>query len=117
MFGLSKEQFMSFLRHTITFVGGLIVAKGQMDPGTVETIGGIVITLAGVLWGIFSPDKDLTSEHVVMANLGEEKKVAIDKIIAAEAPPKVKSEIVVQPGGEVQMKSKLGPIPNEGSSA
>jgi 6-phosphogluconolactonase/glucosamine-6-phosphate isomerase/deaminase len=60
----------------------------------------------------------MTSEHVVMANLGEEKKDAIDKIIAAPAPPKAKSEIVVQPGGEVQMKTKVGvSIPNEGSSA
>lgn len=107
MFGMNKEQFMSFLRHLITFVGGLIVAKGGMDPGTVETIGGVVITLAGMLWGMFSPDKNVTTEHVVMANLGEEKKSAIDKIIAAPVPPKPKSEVTVT------VKPTLGPSGTE----
>lgn len=109
MFGMNKEQFMSFLRHLITFVGGLIVAKGGLDPSTVETIGGVIITIAGMLWGIFSPDKNITTEHAVMANLGEEKKQAIDKIISAPVPPKQKTEVTVtvKPtlgpgGGEVQ---------------
>ena len=108
MSGISKEQFLSFLRHIITFVGGIIVAKGNLDPSTVETISGVIITIAGLLWGILSPDKGVTTEHVVMANLGEEKKEAIDKIIAAPTPPKVKSEVTVSQG-EVQIKPKTPP--------
>lgn len=109
MFGMNKEQFMSFLRHVITFVGGIIVAQGGMDPTTVETLGGVVITLAGLIWGVFSPDKGVTTEHVVMASLGEEKKEAIDKIIAAPTPPKVKSEVVVNQGA-VTIKPKTDPV-------
>jgi hypothetical protein len=108
MLGMNKEQFMSFLRHLITFVGGIIVAKGNLDPGTVETLSGIVITIAGLLWGMFSPDKGVTTEHVIMANLGEEKKEAIDKIIAAPTPAKPKTEISVNQG-QVTMQPKLPP--------
>ena len=108
MFGMNKEQFMSFLRHIITFVGGIIVAKGNLDPSTVETISGFIITMAGLLWGVFSPDKGVTTEHVILANLGEEKKEAIDKIIAAPTPPRVKSEVVVNQG-DVSIKPKAQP--------
>lgn len=49
---LSKEQLMGIVRHTLTFVGGLLIAKGVIDDATlVELIGGAT-TLAGAIWSI-----------------------------------------------------------------
>jgi hypothetical protein len=43
---------LGIIRHVLTFGGGLIVAKGWADNGTVETIVGAVVTLVGAVWSI-----------------------------------------------------------------
>lgn len=49
---ITREQFDGIIRHTLTFVGGIIVMKGLVDEALVtEAIGGI-ITLSGVIWSI-----------------------------------------------------------------
>lgn len=49
---VTKEQVLGIVRHTLTFVGGLLVMKGLVDETTVtEVIGGIV-TLTGTIWSI-----------------------------------------------------------------
>lgn len=49
---LSKEQLMGIVRHTMTFLGGLLIAKGLIDDATLlELIGGAT-TLAGAIWSI-----------------------------------------------------------------
>lgn len=54
---MNKEQFLGILRHTLTFVGGILVTKGLIDETlTSEIIGGI-ITLAGAVWSITSKTK------------------------------------------------------------
>lgn len=58
MLGLNKEQFLSFVRHVVTFVGGIIVAKGGLDPTAVETIGGVVVTIAGLIFGFADKQTD-----------------------------------------------------------
>lgn len=51
---LSKEQLMGLVRHTLTFVGGILVAKGLLDDATlVELVGG-ASTLAGAIWSIIA---------------------------------------------------------------
>lgn len=50
---MRKNQVMSIVRHTLTFVGGLLVAKGTLDEGTAHELGGAVVTVAGILWGLF----------------------------------------------------------------
>lgn len=85
MFEFNKEQFMGFLRHVITFVGGLIVAKGHLDPATIETVGGAIIALVGVLWSIFTPEKQPDTAATVMSKLGPAKTAAVKQIIAAPA--------------------------------
>ncbi len=50
---MKKDHFLSILRHTLTFAGGLLVAKGTIDEGTANELGGAVITVAGILWGLF----------------------------------------------------------------
>lgn len=49
---LTKEQVMGIIRHTLTFVGGIVVAKGLVDEATVTEIIGGVLTLTGAIWSI-----------------------------------------------------------------
>jgi len=51
---LTKEQVLGIIRHTLTFVGGIVVARGLVDETLVtECIGGI-LTLTGAIWSIVS---------------------------------------------------------------
>lgn len=94
MFGLNKEQFLGFLRHVITFIGALLLTKGNLDPGTVESISGAIVTIAGVLWSLFALEKQPMSADKVVATLGPARVAAVEKIIAAPSP-------VVRSTGEV----------------
>jgi len=49
---LSKERILGIVRHTLTFVGGLLIAKGLIDEATVTEIIGGVITLTGTIWSV-----------------------------------------------------------------
>jgi hypothetical protein len=49
---MKKEQALSMIRHTLTFVGGLLVMKGTIDEGTANEIAGAVVGLVGVVWGV-----------------------------------------------------------------
>jgi hypothetical protein len=49
-----KEQVLGLIRHALTFVGGIVIAKGYIDEAlTVEIIGG-VMTLVGAIWSVAS---------------------------------------------------------------
>jgi hypothetical protein len=48
----SKEQILGVVRHTLTFVGGILVMKGLVDETTVTEIIGGVMTLAGTIWSV-----------------------------------------------------------------
>ena len=52
MKNLSKEQVLGIIRHSLTFIGGIILAQGYIDQGTFDTIIGSVITLTGAIWSI-----------------------------------------------------------------
>jgi len=49
---LTKEQVLGIVRHTLTFVGGIVVAKGLIDETVVTEIIGGVLTLTGAIWSI-----------------------------------------------------------------
>ena len=49
---LSKEQVLGIVRHTLTFIGGIVVMKGLVDEATVTEIIGGVLTLAGTIWSV-----------------------------------------------------------------
>lgn len=48
--GVSQEQFTGFIRHVVTFVGGILVARGRVDAVTVETVSGVIVTITGLIW-------------------------------------------------------------------
>jgi hypothetical protein len=51
---LTKEQLLGILRHTLTFVGGILIAKGLIDEATATEIIGGVITLTGTIWSVIA---------------------------------------------------------------
>ena len=51
---LTKEQVLGIIRHTLTFVGGILIMKGIIDEGPVQEIIGGVITLTGTIWSVVS---------------------------------------------------------------
>lgn len=109
MFGINKEQFLSFFRHLVTFIGGALVAKGKLDPGSLETITGILVSLAGIVWGFLAPEKTMTAETVI-AKLEPEKVDAINKVIAAPSPPKPKATVTVNETGVEIKPAQFPPV-------
>lgn len=51
---LTKEQVLGLVRHTLTFIGGIVVMKGLIDETTVTEIIGGVVTLAGTIWSVIA---------------------------------------------------------------
>lgn len=49
-----KEQALGLIRHSLTFVGGILIAKGLITESlSFDVIGGIM-TLVGSIWSILS---------------------------------------------------------------
>ena len=51
---MDSTQITGIIRHAMTFLGGLAVARGLVDAGTAEQIAGAVVTLIGVAWSIYA---------------------------------------------------------------
>ena len=51
---LTKEQFLGIVRHSLTFIGGILIMKGIVDDALLNEIIGGVTTLAGAVWSIVS---------------------------------------------------------------
>lgn len=49
---MKKEQVLSVIRHTLTFVGGVLVAYNVVDDAFVGEFVGGILTLVGLVWGI-----------------------------------------------------------------
>lgn len=54
---LTKEQFLGIVRHTITFVGGILITKGYIDDSLLSEIAGVSTALAGIIWSIVAKTK------------------------------------------------------------
>ena len=52
-----KEQSLGLIRHVLTFVGGVVVAKGLVDESLFQEVLGGVMTLVGAVWSIASKKK------------------------------------------------------------
>jgi hypothetical protein len=51
---LTHEQVSGLIRHSLTFVGGILVMKGIVDEPVWAEISGAVLTLVGGIWSIIS---------------------------------------------------------------
>ena len=54
---LTKEQIIGIIRHSLTFVGGLLIMKGIVDEATLTEVTGGIITLVGTIWSIVEKNK------------------------------------------------------------
>jgi hypothetical protein len=54
---MKKEQVLGVIRHTLTFIGGLLVMKGIVDESILETIISGVLTLTGTIWSVVDKNK------------------------------------------------------------
>jgi len=54
---LTKEQVIGIIRHSLTFVGGLLIMKGIVDEATLTEVTGGIITLVGTIWSIVEKNK------------------------------------------------------------
>jgi hypothetical protein len=52
-----KEQTLGLIRHALTFVGGIIVAKGLVDESLIQEVTGAAMTILGAVWSILSKKK------------------------------------------------------------
>lgn len=51
---MKKEIVLGIIRHTLTFVGGILITKGLLDETLVSELTGAVLTLTGGIWSILS---------------------------------------------------------------
>jgi hypothetical protein len=54
---LTKEQILGIVRHSLTFIGGILITKGLIDEATLTEIIGGVITLTGTIWSVIVKNK------------------------------------------------------------
>ena len=50
---MTKEQIMGMVRHSMTFVGGILLAMGYVESTMWAEVSGAVMTLMGAAWSIY----------------------------------------------------------------
>jgi len=53
---MKKKQFLGIVRHTLTFIGGIMVMKGTLDENTMNEMIGSITTLAGLIWSVIDKE-------------------------------------------------------------
>jgi hypothetical protein len=54
---MNGEQIGGIVRHLITTFGGVLIAKGYVDEGTLQAAAGAIAVLVGIGWSIFAKKK------------------------------------------------------------
>ena len=54
---MTKEQIQGIVRHSLTFVGGILIMKGLATDSSVQELIGAAITLTGGVWSVISKKK------------------------------------------------------------
>lgn len=50
---MNQEQVLGVIRHTLTFVGGILIAKGIATEALTTEVIGAIVTLVGSIWSFF----------------------------------------------------------------
>ena len=53
----SKEQLMGIVRHSLTFIGGILITKGLIDESILGELIGGAVTLTGAIWSVIDKNK------------------------------------------------------------
>lgn len=51
---MTKEQIFGVVRHFITGIGAILVAKGLVEEGVWSELTGTAISFAGLVWSVIS---------------------------------------------------------------
>jgi len=51
---VQREQIMGLVRHGLTFVGGILVAKGLASEGQIMDLVGMIMTTFATVWSVLS---------------------------------------------------------------
>jgi hypothetical protein len=51
---IDKEQVLGLVRHALTFIGGILIAKGLASDGQIGEMIGAAVTLVGTVWSVLS---------------------------------------------------------------
>jgi hypothetical protein len=51
---LTKDQLLGIVRHSLTFIGGILIMKGLVEESTFAEITGGVLSLTGAIWSIIN---------------------------------------------------------------
>ena len=51
---MNKEQKMGILRHVLTFVGGILLAKGLVDESLLTDMIASIMVLVGGTWSVLA---------------------------------------------------------------
>ena len=54
---MNKNQILGILRHSLTFIGGILITKGFIDETLSNEIVGSIITLTGLVWSVIEKVK------------------------------------------------------------
>ena len=54
---MKREQILGIIRHTLTFVGGILVMKGIVDNSTLEALVSGILTITGLIWSVVDKNK------------------------------------------------------------
>lgn len=54
---MNKEKILGIVRHILTIVGGSFVTDGTLTENNLNLGVGAILTLAGIIWSIFAPEK------------------------------------------------------------
>ncbi len=49
---MKKEQILGLIRHSLTFIGGILIMKGVVDEASFTEISGALISLIGGIWSV-----------------------------------------------------------------
>lgn len=67
---MNSTVIVGIIRHILTTLGGILVAKGQLDSANLETIAGGLSALVGVVWSVY----DKRTKPLVVTNSETETK-------------------------------------------
>ena len=51
---IDKEQVLGLVRHALTFIGGVLIAKGLASEGQIGEMIGAAMTLVGTVWSVLA---------------------------------------------------------------
>lgn len=54
---MKKDQVLGIVRHSLTFIGGILLMKGLIDEATWTEISGSAMTLVGTIWSVVDKNK------------------------------------------------------------